>query len=120
MVVNTRELCNQIHAVYSKLVHNTDITLSNFLEKKDPAQIVVTTMGTLDGQLSGRKKLDLKNIKCVVYDEADVFFLDDKNFNHIKNLSKYPDIVAQKPQWIFFSATFPEVTSSQNLSELVT
>ena len=120
VIVNTRELCNQIHAVYAKLVNNTGITLCNFLEKKEPAQIVVTTMGTLDGQLTGRKKLDLKSIKCVVYDEADVFFLDDKNFNHITNLSKYPDIVAKKPQWIFFSATFPEVTSSHNLAELVT
>ena len=48
------------------------------------------------------------------------FLFDDKNFNHIQNLSKYPDIVAKKPQWIFFSATFPEVNSAHNLAELVT
>ena len=36
VVVNTRELCNQIHAVYDKIIKGTGITLANFAsdEKK--------------------------------------------------------------------------------------
>jgi len=45
VVVNTRELCNQIHAVYEKLVDGTGITLSNFNNVTTPTQIVVTTHG---------------------------------------------------------------------------
>jgi len=81
-VVNTRELCNQIAMVYRGLAKDTGITVSNFNEKKDmKASIVVTTFGALDACMNdARRKINLKSLKCIVYDEADVFFLDDKNY----------------------------------------
>ena len=48
---------------------------------------MVTTHGKLEQMLSGRKQLDLKNLKCVVVDEADVFFLDDKNHQSLKKIA---------------------------------
>ena len=95
-VVNTRELANQIHAVYEKLVQGTGITLGNFLFDSNPQQIVVTTHGKLEPMLKGRKPLDLLGLKCLVVDEADVFFLDEKNFQSLKNISNYKHIKERK------------------------
>ena len=75
VVVNSRELCNQVYNVYQKLVLNTGITLSNFCSKnKKPSMVCVTVHGSLGPMLSGRKPLNLKSLKLVVVDEADVFF----------------------------------------------
>lgn len=57
--------------------------------------------------LEGRKTLDLTKLKCVVIDEADVFFTDDKNFDYIKRLHSYKHVKEVQPQWILFSATYP-------------
>ena len=80
-IVNVRELCNQIASVYEKIIMGTGITLLNTMNetKQTSAQIIVTTHGKLDKLLGGRKPLDLSKLKCIVVDEADVFFLDDKN-----------------------------------------
>ena len=73
--------------------------------------------------LTGRKALDLSKIKCVVVDEADVFFTDDKNFEYVRMLHKYKQVNDAMPQWILFSATYP---SSENesiqkkMSEVIT
>lgn len=80
--------------------------------------------------ISGRgKKLDLSTIKCVVVDEADVFFLDDRNFKTIKGIANYKDIKTREEgkevQWVFFSATFPDGSDDvqakvdQNMREIV-
>ena len=62
----------------------------------------------------GRNPIDLKNLKCLVVDEADVFFLDDKNFETLLKVANYKDIKQRnednKVQWILFSATYPEGT----------
>ena len=78
-MVNVRELCNQIAAVYEKICQGTGIEVCNTMQESKPAQILVTTHGKLEQLTSGRKPLDLKNLRCFVIDEADVFFLDDKN-----------------------------------------
>jgi len=52
-----------------------------------PAQIMVSTHGKLEALLSGRKPIDLSQLKCFVIDEADVFFLDDKNHQSLKKIS---------------------------------
>jgi len=68
------------------LVTNTGITLSNFTAKdKKPAMVVITVHGSLGTLLSGRKPLSLKELKCVVVDEADVFFKQE-NFDHLWKL----------------------------------
>ena len=65
--------------VYERLIQGTGITLCNTMNDSKPAQIMVSTHGKLEALLSGRKPLDLSQLKCFVIDEADVFFLDDKN-----------------------------------------
>ena len=78
-MVNVRELCNQISTVYEKVCQGTGITVCNTMVDSKPAQIMVSTHGKLEQLTSGRKPLDLTQLKCIVIDEADVFFLDEKN-----------------------------------------
>ena len=107
-MVHTRELCNQIAVVYQKITKGTGITVANFNETCLPAQIVIATHGKVESVVSGRRQMDLSQLKCMIIDEADVFFLDDKNFELLLKVanSKYlreNDAV----QWILFSATYP-------------
>ena len=124
VVVNTRELCNQIHAVYDKIIKGTGITLANFAsDDKKPQQIVISVHGVLGNMLEGRKAMDLSKIKCVVIDEADVFFTDDKNFEYIRKLHSYKHLKENPPQWILFSATYPSVENEaiqKKMSEIIT
>jgi superfamily II DNA/RNA helicase len=32
------------------------------------------------GGMKGRRKIDLSGLKCIVIDEADIFFTDERNF----------------------------------------
>ena len=106
-VVNVRELCNQIAAVYEKLTQGTGIEVCNTMTDSKPGQIMVTTHGKFEQLISGRKPIDLKQLKCLVIDEADVFFLDEKNYQSIKKITNYKDIKGiEKLQYILFSATF--------------
>lgn len=41
----------------------------------------------IEALIKGRKPMDLKTIKCIVIDEADVFFADEKNFACIKKIA---------------------------------
>ena len=67
--------------------------------------------------LKGRTKLDIKKLKCLVFDEADVFFLEDKNFACIKSITGNEQIKSRpaddKVQLILFSATYPAGAESQ-------
>jgi len=59
--------------------------------------------------MNGRKPIDLSGLKCIVIDEADVFFLDEKNFEFVNKLSNFKNIKDNKNvQWILFSATYPQ------------
>jgi|TARA_B110000285_G_C14964718_1_gene533460 superfamily II DNA/RNA helicase len=53
--------------------------------------------------------LNLQALKCVVVDEADVFFKPE-NFEHLWKLKDCKGMKEKNPpaQWILFSATFPE------------
>ena len=57
-----------------------------------PAHIIVTTHGKLEKQLEGRKTIDLSQLKCIVLDEADVFFLDDKNYTSLQKIANYKHV----------------------------
>jgi len=132
VIANTRELVNQIHSVYEKIVKGTDITLANFnFEDNTPKQITVTTHGKIQPMLKGRKTIDLTHLKCIVVDEADVFFLDEKNNKVLKEIANYKDIKGRtegnnRVQWILFSATYPEGSEQiyeqvqQRIAEIVT
>ena len=58
--------------------------------------------------IGGRKPTDLSQLRCMVVDEADVFFLDDKNYETILKISNSKHLAKnEKLQWILFSATYP-------------
>ena len=69
--------------------------------------------------MSGRKQLDLSKLKCIVVDEADVFFLDDKNHQSLKKIACNKQIKdkGDAVQWVLFSATYQ--TEDKNRFELV-
>ena len=114
VIVNTRELCNQIYDVYFKICDGLNITLGNTSFDTAPKQIMVTTHGKFEPMLGGRKPYDLSALKCIVVHEADVFLLDDKNFDSLKKIAFNKQIKdkpeTSKVQWILFSATYPEGT----------
>jgi superfamily II DNA/RNA helicase len=48
-------------------------------------------------------------LKCVVIDEADFFFHDDRNFDCIQSIKNYKHLKDNLSlQWILFSATYPK------------
>ena len=105
VISNTRELCNQIHSVFEKIVKGTDITLANFAKEKNSKQIIVGTHGAVLALQGGRAPIDLSSIKCLIIDECDFFFEDDKNYEMIEKIVKYKHIQAAQPQYLLFSAT---------------
>ena len=83
---------------------------------------MITVHGTLDKMIDGRKGMDLTKLRCIVVDEADVFFNDDKNFEYIKKLHDYKHVKEVLPQWILFSATYPSgenETIQKKMSEII-
>ena len=68
--------------MYEKIAKHTDIVVTNYTTsgKSEGAHIVVTTLGKLNNALKGRKPtFDLSEVKCVVIDEADIFFKETRN-----------------------------------------
>jgi superfamily II DNA/RNA helicase len=60
--------------------------------------------------MSGRKKMDLKSLRCLIVDEADAFFYDERTFSALKNVCDNKDISDRdennRVQRILFSATY--------------
>lgn len=73
IVVHTNVLMAQIHDEIKKVSKNTKVTtcIANKEMKGNGAHIVLTNLGQLDNQLSKRKPFDIKNVKLIVFDEAD-------------------------------------------------
>lgn len=81
-ICHVRELSSQTAQVYEKITKHTNITVTNYTTsgKSEGAMIVVTTLGKLNNALKGRKPtFDLSEVKCVVIDEADIFFKETRN-----------------------------------------
>lgn len=73
-------------------------------------QILVTTPQWIENKVRGgqRKKMNLKNLKLVIYDEADEIYLQDANQKSIKTLNKHiKQELKIKVQTVLFSATYP-------------
>jgi len=111
VATHVRELSSQISDVYTKITKYSDITVSNYTSTGKEANVIITTLGKLESNLKGRKKMDLSALKCFIVDEADVFFSDQKNFNSLKTIiDKH---INSKVQFILFSATYPESVKEQ-------
>lgn len=69
--------------MYTKLNKYSNITVSNYTSSGNiNAHVIVTTLGKLDNNLKKRSgKIDLSALKCIVFDETDVFFGEPKNLN---------------------------------------
>ena len=78
VLAHFRELSSQIADVYTRLCKHTDIRVTNFSATgQTEAHILVTTLGKLANNFQKRGnsgKLDLSALKCIVFDETDVFF----------------------------------------------
>lgn len=48
--------------------------------------VCVSTHGKIVDSIGGRKKMDLKSLRCLIVDEADAFFYDDKTFAALSTL----------------------------------
>ena len=70
----------------------------NYDQQGEPAHIIVSTLGKMEAAVKGRKPMNLKHLKVIVIDEADIFFHDDKNFNQLKNFLNCKDIKNRDPQ----------------------
>ena len=118
MLAHFRELSQQITDVYEKVCKFTDIRVTNFsVTGIVDAHIVVTTLGKLANNFTKRGnsgKLDLSALKCIVFDETDVFFGEQRSLKQLKELhAKYISKLPQKIQHIFFSATYTEEIKAQ-------
>lgn len=111
-ICHVRELCLQTADVYEKLCKHSGITVTNYTMsgKSEGQQIVVTTLGKLNNALKGRKPtFDLSEVKCVVIDEADIFFKETRNLQALTEVvTKHFSRLSQKIQYILFSATYSE------------
>jgi len=91
--------------------------------KSDGQHVIVTTLGKLQNALKpqrGKKpSLDLSALRCLVIDEADVFFNEPKNHQALTDLvNKTISKIEPKVQYVLFSATYPEDVK-EKISNLV-
>ena len=77
ILAHTRELIRQVQQVLSRVSQRTKVTICigdvDFPSKG--AHIVVTVPGWIEQRIAKRNPLDLKQLKMIVYDEADEIFL---------------------------------------------
>ena len=88
IIANTRELIRQVQQVISKVCQNTKVTccIGDTNTATSAANIVVTVPKWIDNRLTGRKPIDLSNLKLVIYDEADEIFQQEGNHDSIRQL----------------------------------
>ena len=111
-ICHVRELSSQTAQVYERITKHTNITVTNYTTsgKSEGAMIVVTTLGKLNNALKGRKPtFDLSEVRCVVIDEADIFFKETRNLQALTEvITKHFSKLSQKLQYILFSATYSD------------
>jgi len=107
VIANSKILATQIAAQYKKLVQFTSIKAVDATEEPvDGAHVIVTTLGKLKALLDGRKKPNMKEMKVIIFDEADFYFSNENDVALVK--SKIVPALPKKVQYILFSATFPD------------
>ena len=78
IIANTRELIRQVQQVLTVLTKDlgVEVTVGDKDTPEQPQQqILVTVPKWLEKRVTGRKKMNLSNLKMIVYDEADEIYL---------------------------------------------
>lgn len=85
---HSRELVNQISEVYKLATKYSDITVKNLVDEvsKPTEHVLITTLGKLLS-FSGRNKIDFSELRCVIFDEADSFFEQNRAEDELKNFA---------------------------------
>ncbi len=111
---------NQIANVYRKVAkYSEHVKIANsFEDGKQEGQILVTSIDSLAKRLEGRSPLDLSSLALVVFDEADIFFDNQKEEDKLAKLNSILKKANPKLQYIFISATYSEEVS-EKISKLV-
>ena len=84
---------------------------------------MVSTLGKVSNNLFGKRGLNLKNLRCLIIDEADVYFKNDRDFADIKRIISHRDLAERTNnplQYILFSATLhgPDPNSEEVLDRI--
>jgi superfamily II DNA/RNA helicase len=89
ILANTRELIRQVQAVVEIVCKNTNVTscIGDTASSDKLAHIVVTVPKWLENRVTGRKSMDISNIKMMAYDEADEIFLQEYNHKIITTIN---------------------------------
>ena len=105
----SRELIRQITQVIEVLAQNTQIkAILGEKGMSQQGQILVTVPGYLKNKLQARQKIDLSEVKMVIYDEADELFVQQTNHETFLNLKKELTKLNKTPQHCLYSATFTD------------
>ena len=115
-------MVHQIYDVYTQITKfESRIKICNIFDKFDEkAQVIITTIGSLLKSFKGRNSDKLKQLKCLVIDEADFFFTDANVLADMENLKK--EVLSKLPkeiQFVLFSATYKGDVNTR-ISEFVT
>ena len=117
---HTRELVNQTAEVYKKAVAAApQYSICNLLDAYDRnAQVIVSTLGSLNKLFSGREKVDLSEMRVFILDEADDFFMDKDRESELMKFHTTLQKLGKSVQYILFSATYDKLIS-EKISKLV-
>ncbi|XP_024381220.1 DEAD-box ATP-dependent RNA helicase 38 [Physcomitrium patens] len=123
-VCPTRELVNQNEEVVTRMGRYTGITTASTATVETPShlyssrrekivdQLVIGTPGTLKRWITKDKALDTRNIKILVFDEADQMFDQDGFQDDSLRLWRDINRSGKSCQVLLFSATFSEKVKS--------
>lgn len=78
IIANTRELIRQVQQVLTVLTKDMGVEVcvgDKDTPEQPQQQILVTVPKWLEKRVTGRKKMNLSNLKMMVYDEADEIYL---------------------------------------------
>ena len=109
ILANTRELIRQTLEVMKVLGSETNIKLAlgEAGQVDLTSHILITVPGYLKNKLVARKiDLDLSELKCIVYDEADELFVQHTNHDCFEVLKKHLKKIDKNPQHCLYSATY--------------
>lgn len=121
VLAHSRELIRQIYQVALRIGKDSGvkIALGESNSSCDGAQLLVTTPGYLNNQLTSRSgKLDLKALKMLVYDEVDELLIQDSIRSLVESILKVLTKLGCEWQSVLFSATYND-SVVERIKELI-